>query len=95
MNNLMKAGWVIENPEGSDSGWEVVDCGGVAATVHGEPGCLEHRQNAAAVESVPVMLDLLQRLALAEPGEMANLAGEAETLVGRIERGEFLREGNQ
>ena len=93
MNEMIKGGWIIENPEGSDSGWEVVDCGGVAATVHGEPGSLEHRQNAAAVESVPVMLDLLQRLALAEPGEMATLAGEAEALVGRIARGEFLPEG--
>lgn len=94
MNEMIKGGWIIENPEGSDSGWEVVDCYGVAATVHGEPEDMEHRQNAAAVESVPVMLDLLQRLALAEPGEMRNIAGEAEALVGRIERGEFLPEGD-
>lgn len=95
MNELIRSGWFIENPEGSDWGWEVSDCCGIAAVVPGEPGCLEHRQNAAAVESAPVMLDLLQRLVLAEPGEMANLAGEAEALVGRIERGEFLPEVNQ
>ncbi len=92
MNEMIKGGWIIENPEGGDSGWEVVDCYGCAATVHGEPEDLEHRQNAAAVESVPVMLDLLQRLALAEPGEMANLAGEAAAILARIERGEFLAE---
>ena len=92
MNELIRDGWMIENPEGSDSGWEVADCCGIAATVHGEPGSLDHRQNAAAVESVPVMIDLLQRLALAEPGEVRNLAGEAEALLARIERGEFLPE---
>jgi hypothetical protein len=92
MNEMIKGGWIIENPEGGGEGWEVADCYGIAATVHGEPGSLDHRQNAAAVESVPVMLDLLQRLALAEPGEMANLTGEAEALLARIERGEFLTE---
>jgi hypothetical protein len=90
MNELIRDGWMIENPEGGGEGWEVADCCGIAATVHGEPGSLDHRQNAAAVESVPVMLDLLQRLALAEPGETADLAGEAEALLARIERGEFL-----
>jgi hypothetical protein len=95
MNELMRHGWMIEDPEGSDSGWEVADCGGIAATVHGEAGSLTHRQNAAAVESVPVMLDLIARLSLAEPGEMANLAGEAETLLARIERGEFLTEDRE
>lgn len=91
----MKDGWLIADPKGSSDGWEIHDVYGVAATVHGEVLMLAHRQNAAAVESVPVMLDLLQRLALAEPGEVRNLAGEAEALVERIARGEFLPVGDQ
>lgn len=88
LDELITGGWWIENPEGSDDGWEIADAGGVTATVHGEPDCLAHRQAAAAVESLPDILRLLDILAAAAP--RSDAVDEARGILRRITRGEFI-----